>query len=47
MTTFEEVFRIPKAHTLKQTYFKSSANGSRDHWTHEEYDALGALVARY
>jgi hypothetical protein len=47
MARFEEVFRIPEVHTLKQTYFKSSANGSRDRWMHEEYDAHGALVARY
>lgn len=47
MATFEKVFGTPREHTLKETYFKSSAGGSRDYWKHEEYDEQGILVARY
>lgn len=46
--TFEEIFKIPDDHVLKQTDFKSKGTlGQNDKWEHEEYDTNGKLVARY
>lgn len=43
--TFEEIFKIPKAHTLKKV--REKLKTFDDDWTHEEYDAEGHLIARY
>ena len=46
--TFEQVFNIPRNHTLReiQLTLQSKAEPA-DHWLHEEYDNLGNLVAKY
>ena len=45
---FEEIFKVPATHVLKQTKFRSKGTlGQNDKWEHEEYDADGGLVARY
>ena len=45
MARFEDVFMIPKNHTLKLV--KQKLGYSDEDWTHEEYNAQGQLVARY
>jgi len=47
MAKFEEIFRVPPVHRLRQTSFHSGGGGQYDKWTHEELDATGRLVARY
>jgi len=45
MAAFEEIFGIPREHTLKQSDFR--CRGGDDYWEHHEYDARGKLIARY
>ena len=45
---FEAIFRIPPAHRLIAVRSRSRAGiMAGTFWEHEEYDALGRLVARY
>jgi hypothetical protein len=45
---FEAVFRIPPSHRLIAVRSRSRAGiVTGTSWDHEEYDALGRLVARY
>ena len=45
---FEAVFRIPPMHRLVAVRSRSRAGIlAGTFWDHEEYDALGRLVARY
>ena len=45
MAKFEEIFGIPKDHTLRLA--SQRLGYSDENWTHEEYDRQGRLVARY
>ena len=45
---FEAVFRVPATHRLVAVRSRSRAGSvAGTFWDHEEYDALGRLVARY
>jgi hypothetical protein len=45
---FEALFHVPAAHRLIALRSRSRAGiGAATSWDHEEYDALGRLVARY
>jgi hypothetical protein len=45
---FEAIFRIPATHRLIAVRSRSRAGlVAGTFWDHEEYDALGRLVARY
>lgn len=46
--TFEEIFRVPKNHTLRQVNLRQKgALAQDDYWTHDELDENGAVVAKY
>ncbi len=45
---FEQIFNIPRNHTLREIHLSLQATVvPPDHWIHEEYDNLGNLVAKY
>ena len=45
---FEAIFRVPPTHRLVAVRSRSRAGiVAGTFWEHEEYDALGRLVARY
>ena len=46
--TFEEVFKIPKNHTLRQVDFRQKGTLAQDeYWVHEELNEKGKVVAKY
>ncbi len=48
MRTFETLYHVPATHRLVPV--RSRSRGGRHpatYWEHEEYDALGRLIARY
>lgn len=46
--TFEEIFKIPEDHTLKQMSFRQKGSLAQDEfWEHEQFDSNGMVVAKY
>jgi hypothetical protein len=43
--TFEEIFKVPKNHTLRQVNLRQKGTLAQDdYWTHDELDENGAVA---
>lgn len=46
--TFEEIFKIPNRHKLKQISFEQKGSlAQNEYWVHEEIDENNKVIAKY